>query len=326
MKLVLKRQSLVVFVVFITLLCFPLIIDRPFYLNIMIFIFLYTLLGVGWNIIGGYAGQPALGNAVFFGLGAYVAGMMLSWWGISPWFGLISGILVAVLASTFLGRLSFGLRGHYFAIATFTIAEATRQAFNVWDLVGGAYGMQMPVLPESWINFQFHSGRTAYYYIVLAFAISALIVNYLLEKNQIGYFLRAIKADEEVAASLGINILKYKTIALGLAAAMTAAGGTFYAMFVLFFDPMSVFSFTISLQAMLVTVLGGVGVIWGPVLGSVILVVLSESSRVLLGGTGRALDLLIYAFLIMAFAVFEPRGLAIVIRKFGGKITGRGVE
>lgn len=326
MKSILNARFFLLLTLLLIAVAFPLITDRPFYLNIMIFIFLYALLGIGWNIIGGYAGQPALGNAVFFGLGAYSTGVLVKWWGITPWLGLVAGMVVAIIASICLGYLCFRLRGHYFAIATFAIGETCRQAFNCWTLVEGANGLQMPVLPESWLNFQFHSSRAPYYFIILGFALLAFLINYRLERTQMGYYLRAIRADEEVAASVGINTTKYKIVAFALAAAMTAAGGTFYAMFVLFFDPMSVFSFATSLQAMLVTVLGGIGTIWGPIVGSIILVVLSETSRVLLGGTGRAVDLLVYGFLIMAFAVLEPNGLAGLGRRLRAKMTGRRVR
>lgn len=299
----------------------PALTDRSFLHNILIFIALYALLGVGWNIIGGYTGQPALGNAVFYGLGAYSTVLALRIWGLSPWIGMAIGVFIAMLSAVALGSATFRLRGHYFAIATFTIGETVSQAFNSWIQVGGQEGLIVPVKDESWFNLQFHTSRIPYYYIILGFLLLAVMINYWIERIQLGYYLRAIKADEVAAASLGINVMRYKLIAFMISAGITAIGGSFIAMFVLFIDPISVFHFRISLQAMLVTVLGGIGVLWGPILGSTILISLSETTRTVLGGTGRALDLLIYGLMIMLLAVLEPNGLTGLGRRFRAFLT-----
>lgn len=323
MKQFLKPMNIIFSLILLGLLFFPIFVQAPFYLNIFIFVFMYGLIGVGWNIIGGYAGQPALGNALFFGLGAYTSGLMLKWWGISPWVGLLVGMLVASLSAALIGLPTFRLRGHYFAIATLALTEVIRQVFNWWQLVGGANGVILPVLPESFLNFEFHSSRVPYYYIIFTFLIVGLVVNKLLEGTRLGYYLRAIKNDQRAASSLGVNVTRCKTIAFMVSAAITAAAGTFYAQFVLYFEPLSAFFYLTSLQAVLIATVGGLGWIWGPFVGAMILIPLSELTRTYLAGTGRAADLMLYGFIVMILAAWEPRGVLGIIQRFTSKAARR---
>lgn len=311
--------------IFLLLLIFPLFVKRPFFLNIFIFVFMYALIGVGWNVIGGYAGQPALGNALFFGLGAYTSGLMLKWWGISPWVGLFVGMMVSSLAAVLIGLPTFRLRGHYFAIATLALTEVARQIFNWWQLVGGANGVILPVLPETLLNFEFHSSRVPYYYIILFFLVIALAVTKYLEGTRLGYYLRAINADQRAASSLGINVSRCKMIAFIVSAAMTSAAGTFYAQYVLYFEPLSAFYYLTSLQAVLVATVGGLGWVWGPIIGAMILVPISELTRTYLAGTGRAVDLLLYGLIVMVLAAWEPRGVLGLVKRYSAWSSRRRV-
>jgi len=312
--------KIVILLFTIALLVFPHVVTMPFPRRMMILIFLYAMLGQAWNILGGFAGQVSLGQAAFFGVGAYTSTMLLVRLGLTPWLGMIAGGLVAAALSQLIGYPSFRLKGHYFVIATIVLAEIVHILFVNWRWVGGAVGITLPLLPESLINVQFHSSNIPYYYISLALLASVMGVTYLITKTRPGYYFRAIKDEPDAARSLGINITYYKMFAIALSAFFTGVGGAFYAQYVLYIDPDSVFSFMLSVLIMLIPVLGGIGTLWGPVLGAFILIPLSEFTRVYLSGSGGALDLVVYGALIMLVAIFEPRGIwALGERLLGGK-------
>jgi branched-chain amino acid transport system permease protein len=304
------------------LLAFPAVFVQPYPRDVMIKIFLYGLLAQAWNLLGGYCGQISLGNAVFFGIGAYTSSVLLMWGNVSPWLGMVAGMTLAVAVSQVIGFPCFRLRGHYFAIATIAIGEIVQTVMINWDAVGGARGIWLPIRPETVVNFQFHRAKWPYYYIALGLFAAVFAVTALVERSRIGYYLRAIREDPDAAQSLGVPLTRYKLAAIGLSAAFTALGGTFYAQYVLFIDPESVFPLSLSILICLVAVLGGVGTLWGPFLGACILIPLSEATRVYFGGTGKAVDLMIYGGLIVLVAVFQPGGLvALVGRRWRGRAT-----
>lgn len=302
----------------IVLLAFPLLVTLPFPRRLMILIFLYAMLGQAWNILGGFTGQISLGHAAFFGVGAYTSTMLLTELGITPWLGMIAGGLVAVALSQLIGYPCFRLKGHYFVIATIVLGEIVHILFVNWDWVGGAVGLTLPLLPESLINLQFHSSNVPYYYISLALLALVMVVTYLITKTKPGYYFRSIKDEPDAARSLGINITYYKMFAIAVSAFFTGVGGAFYAQYVLYIDPDSVLPFMLSVLVMLIPVLGGMGTLWGPIIGAFILIPLSELTRVYLSGGGQALDLVAYGALIMLVAIFEPRGLWALIERFRG--------
>src|SRR2546429_255905 len=166
-------------------------------------------------------------------------------------------------------------------------------------------------------NFQFNESKAVYYYIALGLLLLGLAVTRRLEGSRPGYYFRAIREDQEAAASLGVHVAREKLRAMALSAALTALGGTFYAQYLLFIDPEAVFPLSLSILICLVSVLGGVGTLWGPVVGAAVLVPLSEYTRVWLGGTGKALDLVIYGALIVLVAVAQPSGLVGLARRLG---------
>ncbi|MBI3457678.1 MAG: branched-chain amino acid ABC transporter permease [Candidatus Rokubacteria bacterium] len=305
------------------LVVFPAVFTLPYPRDVLIKIFLYALLAQAWNLVGGYCGQISLGNAVFFGIGAYTSSVLGTWWGISPWLGMLAGMAVAVLVSQAIGFPCFRLRGHYFAIATIAIGEIVQTIMINWDTLGGARGLSLPIKPETLVNFQFHRAKWPYYYIVLGLFAAVSAVTARVERSRIGYYFRAIREDPEAAQSLGVPLTRYKLLAIAFSAAFTAAGGAFYAQYVLFIDPESVFPLSLSILICLVAVLGGVGTLWGPFLGAVILIPLSEATRVYLGGTGKAMDLMIYGGLIVLVAVFQPAGLAGLLGRLGRRGRGR---
>jgi branched-chain amino acid transport system permease protein len=313
-------------IVVLALLAFPLVFARPFPRHVMIMIFLYGALATAWNILAGYCGQISLGHAVYFGIGAYTSTVLARELALTPWLGMLAGAALAVLISQVIGYPVFRLRGHYFAIATIGVGEIVQTLVINWDWAGGARGLFVPIKrPDSLLNFQFHESKAVYYYIALGLLALALAATRWLERSRRGYVFRAIREDQDAAASLGVHVAHEKNVAIAVSAALTALGGTFWAQYVLFIDPESVFPLSLSILICLVAVLGGVGSLWGPVLGAAILVPLSEGTRVLLGGTGKALDLVIYGALIMLIAVFQPNGVIGLARRFGrGRAQGAG--
>ena len=304
------------------LLAFPWVFALPYPRDVMIRIFLYALLAQAWNLLGGYCGQVSLGNAVFFGIGAYTSSVLSLWWGVSPWLGMLAGMALAILVSQAIGYPCFRLRGHYFAIATIGIGEIVQTVAINWDAIGGARGIWLPIKAETLGNFQFHKAKWVYYYIALALMGAVFGVTALVERSRLGYYFRAIREDPDAAQSLGIPLTRYKLLAIAGSAAFTALGGTFYAQYVLFIDPESVLPTSLSILVCLVAVLGGVGTLWGPALGAAVLVSLSEGTRVWFGGTGKAIDLMIYGGLIILVSVFQPSGLTGLISRLGRRPGG----
>jgi branched-chain amino acid transport system permease protein len=282
----------------------------------MIMVFLYGALATAWNIVAGYCGQISLGQAVFFGVGAYTSSLLFRDLGLTPWAGMLAGAVLAVAVSQLVGYPVFRLRGHYFAIATIAVGEIVQALVVNWDALGGARGVFVPIRrPDSLLNFQFHQSKAYYYYIALGLMLLALGVTRLIERSRRGYYFRAVREDQDAAAALGVNVAREKLRALAVSAALTAMGGTFYAQYLLFIDPESVFPLSLSILICLVAVLGGVGTLWGPLVGAAVLVPLQEGTRVMLGGTGKALDLLIYGVLIIVIAVWQPGGLMALVAR-----------
>jgi branched-chain amino acid transport system permease protein len=312
---------LVVAAAFAILLALPFIITQSFYLHILILVFLYAMLGGAWNILGGYAGQVSLGHALYFGIGAYSSTMLMLEFNISPWLGMLLGMFFSVAVSAILGYPCFRIKGHYFVIATIALGEIAFVIFTNWEWVGGAVGKHIPFLEPSFAVFQFR-GKTAYYYTALAFLIIQLAFTWFMEKSYLGYYFQAIREDEDTARSLGINITKYKMTAMAFSAAFMAMGGTFYAQYLLYIDPESVLPNILSTQVCLIPILGGLGTVFGPAIGALIMFPLSEFVRAYLGGSGNAFDLIIYGLLIMVFAVVKPTGLMGFIMEKGGKGIG----
>lgn len=301
----------------VLLLAFPRLFTQPFLQRTMILILLWSVLGLAWNVIGGYAGQVSLGHAIFFGLGAYTSTLMLTKWGISPWIGMFAGAAVAAGVSAIIGWPSFRLAGHYFAIATIAAGEIFAVMFRNWDWAGAAVGVYLPIIRGDQIaNFQFHEARQGYYYIILAMLAITLLLTYVIERSRVGYYLKAIREDPDAARSLGINITRYKLYAIVISAAITAIAGTFYAQFVLYISPNTVFALLLSIQMCLVAILGGTGTLAGPIIGAAILIPMAEYTRVYLAGRAGGLHLVVYGLLIMLISIYQPAGLMGLFRQW----------
>lgn len=294
----------------------PVVISNIHFQHLMIMMLLYTTLSQAWNLIGGYAGQVSFGHAVFFGIGAYAAMAPLNQWGVTPWIGMAVGAAVSVVVAVIIGIPVFRLKGHYFAISTFAVAEVVRELFSNWKWVDGPIGLDAPILEESFYNLMWYQTKTPYHYITLVFFMVMMLVTWRMERSRMGYYFRAIKQRPEAAQAMGVNIVLYKQYALMISAFFTAICGAFYGMYVLHIEPGTVLSLDISIKIVLITALGGAGSLWGPLLGAAILIPLQEYSRIWLGGTGRGIDLIVLGALIVIICIFEPKGVVGVIKRF----------
>ena len=294
----------------VLLLAYPFIFKAPFSHHMMILILLYALMAQSWNVVAGFSGQISLGHAIFFGIGAYSSTVLFAKYGITPWAGLLVGMLLSALAAVAIGVPTLRLRGHYFAIATLLIGSSVQIVFQRWDWVGAASGLYVPIDRTSpWFYLQFHTSKVPYYYLALAAAAAGYLLVWKLRSSRFGFRLQALRDEPDAAASLGIAIARHKVLAFMLSGAMMSVAGTFYGQYVLVLDPERLFSAELSIIVLLMTVLGGSGTLWGPALGAAILVPLSEFSRIWFGGTGRTIDLIIYGILILLVCMWRPSGI-----------------
>ncbi|PZA13342.1 branched-chain amino acid ABC transporter permease [Rhodopseudomonas palustris] len=317
-----RRRDLIVAALLATLAaCAPLFVKDVYVQNIMVLTLMYAALSQAWNILGGYCGQISLGHALYFGLGAYTTALLFTKLGVLPWFGMIGGGLISAVIALALGYPTFRLRGHYFVIATIVIAEIGFLLFHNWDWAGAALGIDIMVRGDSWAKFQFARSKLPYYYFALVFCCLAWLITWWLEDSKWGYWWRAVKDNPEAAESLGVVVFNSKMGAAAVSAFLTAVGGSFYAMFVSYIDPESVMTFQFSLLMALPAVLGGIGTLWGPVLGAAILIPLTELTRSFVGGSGRGVDLILYGSVIVLISLARPEGL---LGLFSRKPTSKG--
>ena len=305
----------VIWVPLLVLLFLPWTSTNIHFHHVLIMFMLFATLSQAWNLIGGFAGQVSFGHATFFGIGAYAALVLLKKYDLSPWVGMLIGGGVSVLVAVVIGYPVFKLKGHYFAISTFAVAEIVERLFNNWDYVEGAIGLPAPVLPEGLINFMWYKTKIPYFYIAFVLFVLVLLLAYKIDRSRMGFYFRAIKQSHEAAEGLGIDTTRYKLIAMVISAFLTAICGGFYAQYILYIDPPSVLSLDISIKMVLIAVLGGAGTIIGPILGAAILIPLSEYSRIFLGGTGKGVDLIVFGALILVISVFQPQGVAGFFKK-----------
>ena len=300
----------------VLLFALPLVGLNSFYLHLFIMIFMHAVMAQSWNVIAGFSGQISLGHGAFFGIGAYATSFFYMEYGITPWISIFFGMFISGVFAVLIGIPMLRLSGHYFAIATLLIGISFQVVFQRWDLVGAASGLWITMTPEdSWIALQFHKSKLPYYYIFLVFFLISFFAVWVLSRSKLGYRLRAVRDDPQAALSLCINVSNYKIIAYVISAMIMAPMGSLFAQYILIIDPDRVFNIEISIIVLLITVLGGIGNVWGPIIGASILIPISEYSRIYLGGTGGAVDLILYGLILMIICVFRPNGLISFIPK-----------
>ena len=296
------------------LILLPQIVENPFVLHLFIMMLFYAALGGAWNLIGGFGGQLSLGHAAFFGLGAYTSVLLHLHTGLNPWAGMLVGMVVASVVGAAISYPCFRLRGPFFTLATIAFAEVLRILATYFKgLTSGSAGITIPQ-KMGFSNFMFRE-KAPYLYIILIFALLVFLISYLIEKSRFGYYLQALREDEDAAESLGINSPMVKLKAAVISAALTSIGGVFYAQYILFIEPYSEFSLDFSIQLALIPMIGGMGTSIGPVIGSFVLTPLQELLRSWMGGGFAGLYLVIYGIILILVVIFMPQGILGLFQK-----------
>jgi branched-chain amino acid transport system permease protein len=290
--------------------------DNSLTMHVILMVLLMASMSQAWNIIGGYCGQVSFGHSVFFGIGAYGAGMAVVKYGLTPWPGMAVGIVLAAVVAVLISWPVFRLSGHYFAIATFAIVEIFNRLFMVWYWVGGAIGLDYSITEQNVINFVWYQSKVGYYYGALVIFIIVFGIVRWMEQHRIGYYLRAVREGQETAEALGVDSTKTKLAAMATSAALAALCGAFFAQYNYRVAPPMVMSLDMSMKFVLVTILGGSGTLFGPLLGAAVLIPLQEYTRAIWGGLGGGVDLIIFGLLIIIVVVKQPRGIMGLIADF----------
>lgn len=303
-----SKLSLIVSAVVLALLwLFPLFAQSDYLLAVGVTFCVFAATGSAWNLIGGYAGQISWCHATFLSIGAYTSYILFLRYGISPWIGMLVGMVISALAALFIGSISFRLRGPFFSLSTIAFAELVR-VYLTWhkELTKGSNGLVVTYREPNFSQMMFSSSQS-YYYILLVFLMAAVFVCWWISRSRIGYYLRAIKANEDAVCSLGVSSNRVKIQAFVVSAVIVSAVGTVYAFFLGYIDPQSVASLDVSTKIGTMAIVGGLGTIAGPLIGAAFLVPLSEVANILLGSSGAGM--LLYGLLLIAIFVFRPDGI-----------------
>ena len=294
--------------VIVVLAAVPLVVESNTTLNFLVTTLLIALAGQGWNILGGYGGQYSFGHAAFFGTGAYVTAILQVRFGVNAWPAFAAGIAAGAFVGAVIGALTFraGLRGSYFALVTLAFAEVLRILASVAPITGAGVGTLIKLdLHVSALQFQ---SRAVFYWVILALVAVSLLIAHALERTRFGAWLIAVRENEDAAKALGVDAFKVKLGAMVISAAITAAAGCFYAQYFLFVDSGIAYGTWISIEALLTPIIGGVGTVFGPLLGALVVKSLGEAAK-LITGDAPGLDLIVYGAVLVLVIGFAPRGL-----------------
>jgi branched-chain amino acid transport system permease protein len=314
-----RIDLVVVGMVALFLVVFPLLPHSSFAMATMIQFLMFSLYGMGWNTIGGYGGQVDLGKAQYLGIGAFTTAVMLIRWDVPFWVSMPIGVAFAVTWSFIIGYPLFRLTGHYFAIATIATSLVLKDIFEVWDFVGAARGLEISPIkysPPDFLRLIFKEDIYYYYIILGFFFLGILYVNWF-RKSRLGFQLRSIKDNEDVALSLGINVHWAKIKTYAIATAFVSLVGSFHACYIKNIEPEDTMSLDLSILIALMAMLGGAGSLWGPIIGAGVLIPLKSYLKEWLGAKAGlvGIDLIIYAVIIMLISAVEPRGIWGIIEK-----------
>jgi branched-chain amino acid transport system permease protein len=298
---------------FLALLALVPVIADDFQLSVLALIFLFAYVGQAWNLMMGFAGQLSLGHALYFGVGGYAVAVLAASYGVTPWLGMpISFVICAVLGAV-VGALGFrfAVRGVYFALLTIAFAELARVLFEHWEFVGKTGGFFLPALgAENVALVSLRGGAAFFYYALLVSLAACWALSALLVRSRIGYFWRAIREDEDAARAIGVPAFRMKLLAVAISAGLTGIGGGWFALMGGSLFPETMFGMRMSIEIIIAPIVGGLGTLFGPILGAFVVVPLNELSKELaqhfnIGG----LNFLIYGLLLGSVVLFAPHGL-----------------
>jgi len=311
-----RRGAISLFEIVLLIVCIALV-AMPIPQNlrdVVVLTFLYAGLALAWNIAGGYAGLISFGHAAFFGIGAYTSTILFVNGGVTPWIGLWIGALTCAAAGALLAVICARLKGPFFILSTLAAAEVVRiGALNWASLTGGPEGLS--ILPVSSLANMVFTSKTVYAVLMLSYLVVCYGVTKALECSRYGYYLYAVRDDEDAARAAGINPLLVRGAAMALSAALTGIGGTLFAQYFLYLDPTFMISPELSFQFALLPAVGGLGTAIGPVLGSFLITPLSELLRSYLGHAAAGLHLVIYSAGLIIVMLYFPGGLADALQR-----------
>ena len=303
-----KRLAILLAVFIAALLALPLLIgDKPYVVNIFVLVFYMTTMSMAWNLLGGMTGQNSIGHACFMGIGAYTCALIVNNTGMNPWVSMIFSILVTGIVAGLVFSQCFILRGPYFTLVTIAFAECVRQIILNWDFAGKAIGIQMPRLAQGWASFRFTS-KVPYYYVAFIILVGVYLLMKWIDNSKLGFALKTIREDEDVAAAIGIKPLKYKVIAVVISAMVAGLCGFFYANYYRYIDP-DIMLQSQSVEFVLPAIIGGSAFVEGPLVGGIILIPLSEWLRNQFGGILPGINLILYAITLILVIRFRPTGI-----------------
>lgn len=297
-------------------LAFPFVFPSSFAINFGVLALFYAFIGQSWNIAGGFAGQLSFGHVAFFGVGAYASTLLQLRLGWSPWLGLPASALAGAATGFVIALLSFraGLKGSYFALITLAFAEVLRIVANSLEITGGGLGLLIEARPGA-AQFQF-AERRGFYFVVLALTVLSIAIALWLRRSRFGAQLAAIRENEDAARALGIDVVREKVKVLALSGGLCGMGGCFFAQYFLYIDPAIVFGVDKSVEMLLVTMIGGSGTVYGPLVGAVLLAGVGDATR--LFSDVQGLSLVIYGALLVAIIAVLPSGLVQLLGRWRG--------
>lgn len=287
--------------------------------HIFVLVFITGIGAVAWNIIGGYGGQFSLGNAVFYGIGAYTTAVLVTDHGMSIFLAIGVGMILSVIAAVIVGLPTFTLSGHYFALATIAVVEGMFFLADYFDeITGGAQGFTVTTPP--WLS-KLMIDKTLTFYLFLTFFVFAILISVWVRYSKLGYYLLAIREDQDAASALGVDTRRYKVYGFALSAAMTAFAGSMHAVYVTFLSPGGAFSLDLSILYALIALIGGMGTIAGPVVGTFLMVPIQQYVTTSLGGSIGALSYMGYGALLIVMIIYAPEGIVNRFSFVGRKVN-----
>jgi branched-chain amino acid transport system permease protein len=313
------KDPLIIFLIVLGIL--PLLSSHHFYLQMLTLVFIFAFFSEAWNLISGFGKQFSLGHVAFFGIGAYVTGILYTDFGISPWIGMALGGIFGIILSLLIGFATFRLRTFFFTLSTIACAEALRVIVTYWRLGSTGLGTTIPDTK----GFKYLTFGQEIYYTYLSYILLLVIVFIAVKitKSKIGYYLLATGGDEEAAKSLGVNTFRIKLVVFAISGFFTAIGGGFYCMHMRYIEPSMVFSIDLSVQFAVFAIVGGMGTIAGPILGSALLVPLSTFFRSWIGGLFTPVGFFAYGIILIIIVLFLPggmmKGISLIYEKFTKK-------
>lgn len=316
----------------LVLVSIPLLHAFESIIHYMNLIFFFAALTAAWNIISGFGGQLSLGHSAFFAVGAYTSTLLYMNFGLTPWMGMIIGGVLSLPVAFMIGYPTFRLRGTYFVLSTLALAEVVRRLIMYFKgITKGSVGISLPVTGDPWL-LQFPS-EIGYYYLLLSFAFLVIFIGWKVRNSRMGYFIIGIREDEEAAESLGVNVARYKMVALLISAFFTAMIGSIYAQWKCYIDPDTVGGIELSVQIALSGILGGMGTIWGPLAGAAIFILAHALGLAVSGGLIGGVYM-IYGALLIIVILIRPQGvigliedgLKFILNRFPRRSTAGGAH